>query len=77
MDETCVGCETLSEYFEHEKKRSDDIQEYFLDFLGQGCLDHIDENGTSFYDSMCISTYECGLQFAIDNDWIDEKQRLR
>ena len=53
------------------------FKEFFLDMLGQGCGKYNREKDVMEYDHMCLSTWERGVQMALENGWIQKEQVTR
>ena len=53
------------------------MKEYFMEFLGQGCGQYNRNKDRMEYDHMCLSTYEDGIQFALERGWITKDQVVR
>lgn len=64
------------EYSAYEKLESE-FEEFFMDFMGQGCGKFNREKEIMEYDHMCLSTYEHGVQYALEKGWIDKDQVTR
>lgn len=59
------------------KDLKDEFKDFFMDFLNQGCGEWNEEKGYHEYDHMCLSTYEGGVERALEMDWIKKEQVLR
>ena len=53
------------------------LKDCFMDLLNQSCGKYDREKGITFYDSLCMSTYEGALELAVDFGWIKKEQVLR
>lgn len=64
------------EYSAYEELK-EEFKDFFMDFLNQGCGQWNEEKGYHEYDHMCLSTYEGGVERALEMGWIKKEQVLR
>lgn len=71
----CYSC--FPKEYEYIRAHNDELKEWFMDALGQGCGIYNREKDRMEYDHMCLSTWEHGIRMALENGWITKDQVLR
>lgn len=69
--------EPYKDLLEECEKERDELKEFFMDSMGQGCGTWNREKDSMEYDHMCMSTWEHMTDYALTKGWIKKEQLLR